>query len=56
MRSLCAREMAVGMHEHAAASAGVNGSIVECSLGEWHAGVRELNGDGNCDCGGTKAG
>ena len=31
MRSLCVREMSVGMHEHAAASPGV--SLVECSLG-----------------------
>ena len=35
VRSLYTREMAVGMHEHVAASpgAGVNGSLVECSLG-----------------------
>ena len=33
VRSLCTREMAVGMREHAAASPGVNGSLVECSLG-----------------------
>ena len=34
VRSLYTREMAVGMHEHAAASPGVNGSLsVECSLG-----------------------
>ena len=35
MRSLCAREMAVGMHEHVAASPGmnVNGNLVESSLG-----------------------
>ena len=31
VRSLCTREMAVAMHEHAAASPGVN--VVECSLG-----------------------
>ena len=33
VRSLYTREMAVGMHEHAAASPGVNVSLVECSLG-----------------------
>ena len=33
MRSLYVREMSVGMHEHAAASPGVNVSLVECSLG-----------------------
>ena len=33
VRSLCVREMLVGMHEHAAASPGVNGSLMECSLG-----------------------
>ena len=33
MRSLCVSEMSVGMHEHAAASPGVNGSLMECSLG-----------------------
>ena len=33
VRSLCIREMTVGMREHAAASPGVNGSLVECSLG-----------------------
>ena len=35
VRSLCSREMTVGMHEHAAASPGVslNVSLVECSLG-----------------------
>ena len=32
VRSLCAREMSVGMREHAAASPGVNGSIMECSM------------------------
>ena len=31
MRSLCVREMSVGMREHAAASPGVN--VMECSLG-----------------------
>ena len=33
VRSLCVREMSVGMREHAAASTGVNVSLVECSLG-----------------------
>ena len=33
VRSLCVREMTVAMHEHAAASPGVNGSLIECSLG-----------------------
>ena len=33
MRSLCVREMSVGMHEHAAASPGVNVSVMSCSLG-----------------------
>ena len=33
VRSLCVREMSVGMHEHAAASSGVNVSLMECSLG-----------------------
>ena len=33
VRSLCVREMSVAMHEHAAASPGVNGSLIECSLG-----------------------
>ena len=35
MRSLCVREMSVGMREHAAASPGVKVSVnvVECSLG-----------------------
>ena len=33
MRSLCVREMTVGMREHAAASPGVNVSLMECSLG-----------------------
>ena len=33
VRSLCARKMSVGMHEHAAAPPGVNGSLMECSLG-----------------------
>ena len=33
VRSLCAREMSVAMHEHVAASPGVNGNVVECSLG-----------------------
>ena len=33
VRSLCAREMSVAMREHAAASPGVNVSLVECSLG-----------------------
>ena len=32
MRSLCVREMSVGMHEHAAASPGVSLSVMECSL------------------------
>ena len=33
MRSLYVREMSVGIHEHAAASPGVNVSLMECSLG-----------------------
>ena len=33
VRSLCSREMSVGMREHAAASPGVNVSLMECSLG-----------------------
>ena len=33
MRSLCEREMTVGMHEHAAASPGVSLNLMECSLG-----------------------
>ena len=33
VRSLYAREMSVGMHEHAAASPGVNVRVMECSLG-----------------------
>ena len=33
VRSLYVREMSVGMHEHAAASPGVNGNLMECSLG-----------------------
>ena len=33
VRSLCEREMAVAMHEHAAASPGVSVNLVECSLG-----------------------
>ena len=33
MRSLCAREMTVVMHEHAAASPGVSLNLMECSLG-----------------------
>ena len=33
MRSLCVREMSVGMREHAVASPGVNVSLMECSLG-----------------------
>ena len=33
VRSLYIREMTVGMREHAAASPGVNGSLMECSLG-----------------------
>ena len=58
VRSLYTREMSVAMHEHAATSpgAGVNGSLVECSLGVVHAGVRGLRGEGDCDDGGTNAG
>ena len=33
VRSLCVREMSVGMREHAAASPGVNVNLMECSLG-----------------------
>ena len=33
VRSLCVREMSVGMREHAAASPGVNVRVMECSLG-----------------------
>ena len=33
MRSLCVREMSVGMREHAAASPGVSLNVMECSLG-----------------------
>ena len=33
VRSLCVREMSVGMHEHAAASPGVSLNGMECSLG-----------------------
>ena len=33
VRSLCVREMSVGMREHAAASPGVNVNVMECSLG-----------------------
>ena len=33
VRSLCVREMSVGMHEHAAASPGVSLNVMECSLG-----------------------
>ena len=33
VRSLYVREISVGMHEHAAASPGVNVSLMECSLG-----------------------
>ena len=33
VRSLCVREMSVGMHEHAAASPGVSVNVMECSLG-----------------------
>ena len=33
MRSLYAREMSVGMREHAAASPGVSVNVVVCSLG-----------------------
>ena len=33
VRSLCVREMSVAMRKHAAASPGVNGSVMECSLG-----------------------
>ena len=33
VRSLCEREMSVGMHEHAAASPGVGVNVMECSLG-----------------------
>ena len=33
VRSLYTREMSVAMREHAAASPGVSGSLVECSLG-----------------------
>ena len=32
VRSLCVREMSVGMREHAAASPGVNVSVMSCSL------------------------
>ena len=32
VRSLYTREMAVGMHEHVAASPGVNVSLIECSM------------------------
>jgi len=32
VRSLCTREMTVGMHEHAAASPGVNVGLMECSV------------------------
>ena len=33
VRSLCVREMSVGMREHAAASPGVSVCVIECSLG-----------------------
>ena len=33
VRSLCVREMSVGMREHAAASPGVSVNVMECSLG-----------------------
>ena len=51
MRSLCVREMTVGMREHAAASPGVNVSLMECSLGvvtrrcawvEWRRRLRQM--------------
>ena len=51
VRSLYTREMSVAMHEHAAASPGVNGSLVECSLGvvtrrcvwrEWRRRLRQM--------------
>ena len=50
VRSLCAREMSVGMREHAAASPGVN--VMECSLGvvtrrcawmEWRRRLRQVD-------------
>ena len=56
VRSLYVREMAVGMHEHAAASPGVSVNVMECSLGVVAAGMREWNGDDDCDRGETKAG
>ena len=33
VRSLYTREMTVAMHEHPAASPGMNGNVIECSLG-----------------------
>ena len=51
VRSLCVREMSVGMHEHAAASPRVSVNLMECSLGvvtrrcawvEWRRRLRQL--------------
>ena len=57
VRSLYAREMTVAMREHAAASPGVNGSIMECSMSlvtrgslsarvEWRRRLRQLRDQG----------
>ena len=48
VRSLCVREMSVGMREHAAASPGVNG-IMSCSLGVVTRRCAWMKGDGDCD-------
>ena len=57
VRSLYTREMSVGMREHAAVSPGVSVNVVECSLGVVTCRcVCGVSGDGDCDCGETKAG